>query len=358
MNESSGPFKPQRSRVGNGGPRYFLRPRAEVFEANSDELQICLVNHTVTFVGSPVVQCVQALVDVLVNGEERETAVSRAVSVTSAGRGFVDYVFGMMLDNGCLRPGNSSQSDGDELGDLPLFYASTGHDPEQVLSVLNAANPCVITPEADHAILGEVLREAGLRVQPIAIEPGESCGVALKRVKSELATGGRLLLSWNFAYRAPFNRDLCVLAGEAATPILFGTCEGVVGRIGPFYYPGESACLECLNRRQLANGGEPELRAYHQYRMRYDDRVGDSPVSHPVFRQVIVRLLIIELTSILLRRPPQTVGRVIEHTFGMSGTEEHTVLRVPTCEICHSATPRRLPWDVRFPAPLVKSASS
>jgi len=140
-------------------------------------------------------------------------------------------------------------------------------------------------------------------------------------------------------------------------PVLFGSCEGVVGRVGPFVIPQNTACLECLNQRLLTHAGGPELRAYQQYRLHNDEVVPPVWPMHPLFVRAVAGLFAVELLEVAIGRPSVTSGGFVEYRIGDGAAERHSVVRVPGCNACRPQSPRRVAWDVRLPAPAVKGAA-
>ncbi|EFH30654.1 conserved hypothetical protein [Streptomyces pristinaespiralis ATCC 25486] len=65
----------------------------------------------------------------------------------------------------------------------------------------------------------------------------------------------------------------------------------------------------------------------------------------------MARLFVLELARIAARERVTTMGAFVEHTVLGGTADRHPVLRVPRCAGCTSGKPRRLAWDVRFPAP-------
>jgi bacteriocin biosynthesis cyclodehydratase domain-containing protein len=163
-------------------------------------------------------------------------------------------------------------------------------------------------------------------------------------------------VAWGFTYHSALYRLINELAIEQRLPVLFGTVEGVVGRIGPYVYSPDTPCLECLITRKSANAGSQEQRLIREYRARHASRVPPLPPAHPLFVESVLRLLTIELTQLALGRYSRTLGGLVEFHYG-GGSEFHSILRVPFCKVCQNSSPHRLAWDIDFTAPLVKSAS-
>jgi len=162
---------------------------------------------------------------------------------------------------------------------------------------------------------------------------------------------------WNMPYRSPFARQVNELALAGTVPVLFGSCEGVVGRVGPFVIPQNTACLECLNQRLLTHAGGPELRAYQQYRLHNDEVVPPAWPTHPLFVRAVANLFALELLEVAIGRPSVTSGGFVEYRVGDAAAERHPVVRVPGCSACRPQSPRRVAWDVRLSGPVVKDSA-
>jgi bacteriocin biosynthesis cyclodehydratase domain-containing protein len=331
-----------------------LRPGASILEQSSDQLHIVFSNYTATFTSPPVTTGVQALISALAHGGQREEIVARAAQITGREHAFLDYLIDLLIATNCLYWSTTPITDR-EPAPLAQFYAYLGSDPHTMLASRSSLRPIIIAPVASHHSLASGLRAADLTDDIIAIEPDTSCAAALAEVQVRLASQPTLLVSWNFPYRLPFARLLNDIAIEADIPILFGGCEGVFGRIGPYVIPRNSACLECANRRQLSHSSSAEMQAFMSYRARFEDIIpAPSPV-HPVFHDAMVRLFVLELAQVLLKLPPRTLGAMIEHSFQDGMAQRHSIYKVPRCSSCYPALPERIPWDARFLAPNVKS---
>jgi bacteriocin biosynthesis cyclodehydratase domain-containing protein len=327
-----------------------LRPGAHIFEVSADELQISFPNYTATFTSSPVVEGLRALLVGLGPGGERGKIVGCAAQAVGQDVAFLDYLVDLLLQTNCLYSASSVQTD----NPLAEFLAYLGSDPCATLDRLAQARPILIVPASMDSDLADVLQDAGLGGQVVPVEPGTTCGAALECIRACLSTRKGPLASWGFSYRLPFSRLLNDFAIEERIPILFGSCEGVTGRIGPYVIPRNTACLECTNLRLLSHAGEHEQRVFLRYRARYDDTIVVPDPMHPVFAAALLRMFVLELAEIVQRLPPHTLGALIEYSFRDGLSERHPIHKVPRCPACSAARPERLPWDAHFAAPTVK----
>jgi hypothetical protein len=243
---------------GGASARLQARPGSQVFVVSADELQIAAVNHSTTFTSVPVVNLVRALHEAVAEGPTIDELVERVAAATESAPALVRYVTEMMLETGCLVA--RSDPDTPPLGPLGSFFASVGIDPDASVSALARARPVAIAPAASAKALAEALAESGLHDQVLAVEAGSTCKTALERVGAALDESRGPLVVWDIPWRMPLARQLNELALERERPILFGACEGMIARIGPYVLPGSTACLECLQARLLAHAGQNELR--------------------------------------------------------------------------------------------------
>ncbi len=339
--------------------RLQLRPGAQIFAISADEVQIIAVNHSTTFTSIPVVQIVLALVEALADSPTRKELSASVAEQLEEKLALVDYVAELMRNTGCIV--TRSPAEGDEPAQLDArgeFYASLGLNPETVAATLAEASPVIISPSPSAPMIVEALARVGISGALIEAAVGSPCGDVLDNVREALKDSEGPLVIWDVPWRMPFARLLNEFAIENDRPILFGVCEGAVGRLGPYVLPRNTPCLECVQTRILANAGDNEIRVASSYRTRLSDSIPPPLPAHPAFRQALANLLAIELSQITLSRPPITLGGYIEYQFGAAGGRRHPALKVPRCPACYSNKPARIAWNARFPAPLVKSGAA
>ena len=329
-----------------------LRPGATVYEISTDELQISFPNYTATFTSPAVTKGVAAIVRAIGTGATRASVVRRAALATGLDGEVIEYLLESMLSSNCLLVGTREQAD------TPLreFHAYLGGASEDLDQRLNDARCILVQPEGDPGGLVEALAQIEVQVDVITPTPGTSSAATLGELAERLDSA-TVIGCWNVPYRSPFARAINETALRHAVPTLFGTCEGIVGRVGPFVLPGNTACLECLNDRLLSLAGGPELRAYRAYRLRNEDLVPEPWPSHPLFVRAVAALFGVELVQVALRRPSVASGGFVEYRVADARAERHPVLRVPGCSACRPQSARRLAWDVRLQAPAVKGSA-
>lgn len=333
-----------------------LRPGATVYEISTDELQISFPNYTATFTSPEVTKAVRAILhalDASLDGAApRASVVQSAALATGHSNDLIEYLLESLLSSNCLYVGPQEQID------TPLreFHAYLGDAIDNLEERLTDAHCVLVQPAGDPGGMVEALAELEIKVDVIAATPGLSSGPPLDALRGVLGSA-TLVGCWNVPYRSPFARSINEIALRHPVPVLFGTCEGIVGRVGPFVLPGNTACLECLNDRLLSLAGGPEARAYRAYRLRNEEIVPPPWPSHPLFVRAVAALFGVELLNLALRRPSVTSGGFVEYRFADSRAERHPVLRVPGCQMCRPQSPKRVAWDVRLEAPAVKGSA-
>lgn len=341
--------------VEDSAPRYVcVRPGAHMLASSTDMLQLAFANYTVTLNSPPVVQTATALLQLLREPTPPQAAIRQVTTATQLTDTFVQYVLETLVRCRCIVTLPDNVQPHEEPLDAFLAYASD--NPAELRRDLGDARPLLVHFGAGNADALHLVGASGLQTAgDIAITPGAACPAVLDQITQSLAQAS-VLVVWGLPYRLGLTASLNDLAIACNKPVLFGACEGLVGRVGPYVLPGNTACLECATSRILAHGGAPEHRAVPAYRARHRDVVPEPWPTHPAFEVAVLSQLVLELTRICGRLGSQTIGALIEYRFGDGCADRHTVLRVPRCPACHPARPPRLAWDATFPAPVVKNA--
>lgn len=328
-----------------------LRPGAAVYEISSDELQISFPNYTVTFTSPAVTAGVLAILAAVGSGAERSEVVLQAAAAAELDPAVIEYLVESLLSSKCLALGRREVS-----GPLHEYHAYVSDSADDLADRLAAARCVLLQPAGDPGGLADALAGLDLRVDIVEAAPGAATAPILEAV-AEALESSTVLGCWNVPYRSPFARQVNELALAGTVPVLFGSCEGVVGRVGPFVIPQNTACLECLNQRLLTHAGGPELRAYQQYRLHNDEVVPPVWPTHPLFVRAVANLFAVELLEVAVGRPSVTSGGFVEYRVGDAAAERHPVVRIPGCSACRPQSPRRVAWDVRLPGPAVKDSA-
>jgi thiazole/oxazole-forming peptide maturase SagC family component len=115
----------------------------------------------------------------------------------------------------------------------------------------------------------------------------------------------------------------------------------MIGYIGPYIIPGETACYECLRARQnshLANSEQE--RAFELVAFESQDVVG----FHPAMPGAVAHVAAMELIKLFSHTLPfRNVASLIEFNLLVPRLTNRKVLRIPTCAVCrtlqmHAAT--------------------
>jgi bacteriocin biosynthesis cyclodehydratase domain-containing protein len=328
-----------------------LRPGAAVYEISSDEIQISFPNYTVTFTSPVVTAGVLAILAAVGSGAERSAVVSGAAEATGTDPAVIEYLVDSLLNASCLALRRHETT-----GPLHEYHSYVSEAPDDLADRLAVARCVLLQPADDPGALADALQGLDLHVDIIEAAPGGPTAPILNAL-AEALEHASVLGCWNVPYRSPFARQVNELVTAGAVPALFGSCEGVVGRVGPFVIPRNTACLECVNVRLLSHAGGQELRAYQQYRLRNEEVVPPVWPTHPSFVRGVAGMFGVELLEVAVGRPSVTTGGFVEYRVGGAAAERHPVVRIPGCSTCRPQSPRRVAWDVRLPAPPMKGSA-
>ena len=330
-----------------------LRPGAEVLEVSEDKLHIAFSNHTVTFTTPVVTSGIKALIAAMDQNEDRDAMISRVASDRHLEPGFVSYLFEMLEASHCLYWSEAEDNGSNQADEVWDYFASTGESPAKVKQVLEATRPIILTSEAGRQPLVDALKGSGVIADVVPLPPSTPVSEIAAEMRRYFNGTGGLTVSWGFPYRSPTAQMINKTAMEGIS-VLFGACEGSVARIGPYVIPRSTPCLECLNTRLLSHSGAEELSCFNVYRLRHQHVVQPSKPTHPVFLRAVAGFLVLELTQILLRRPPATLGGVVEYGLSDGSVTRRSLLKVPRCVACRTAQPPRFAWNASFESPSVK----
>lgn len=334
-----------------------LRPGCRLLDVSEDKLHLAFANHTVTFTTSVVTRIVRAYVTRMDESLATEELIAAVVADTASDEGVARYVLEMLSASHCLFWLDAQPVPDDADNPLWRYYASIGENPVAMTKRLASARVVVITSESGDLWLRDVLLSAGIDATVMSVPPGALASEIATAIARHTAGTFEVMACWNFPYRsrvAQFVNDAAI----SGQPVLFGGCEGLVGRIGPYVLSKTTACLQCLNSRLIANGGTEELSCFHAYQRSSTDTVSEAPTTHPAFMRAMAGLFAFELSQILLKRPPQTLGVVLEYSASGELAARRQLLRVPRCPACSSGKPPRLAWNTTFVSPRVKDGAN
>lgn len=125
------------------------------------------------------------------------------------------------------------------------------------------------------------------------------------------------------------------LTNKHTIPWTMGRVLGYDGIVGPTVFPGETACLECFERRVLSNAPAPD-----KYRA---VRTGKGPAKHNKrlaevslrpFDRMVAGMVSMDLLHLLSDGTGFTAGRaVLIESLGLSMHADR-VLKAPRCDVC------------------------
>jgi len=128
---------------------------------------------------------------------------------------------------------------------------------------------------------------------------------------------------------------------QASKPWLRGNLEASSIELGPFIYPGSSACFTCLQlRRRSADPLAIEHELDHAARAQSEDRTGIPPIGESLFGATLGAS---QLTGEVIRAVtgiamPALLNRVVTISPVTGEQRENSVLRVPRCPECSRST--------------------
>jgi molybdopterin-synthase adenylyltransferase len=130
----------------------------------------------------------------------------------------------------------------------------------------------------------------------------------------------QVLREWN---------EFCVKRKKHFLPVVL---KNLVGYIGPFVVPGETACFECLRARQNSH-----LQDSKTYRLVEDAAYhGQNIIGfHPSIALILGDIAALEIAKFYGGFfPAPKIGALIEVNVLASEMDTHVVLKVPRCPVC------------------------
>lgn len=325
-----------------------MKPDAVLQILNPDTAQIAFSNHTVTFSGVPIVRSLEVLVPSLSTPRQPSKLISDVATTTDLDESVITLAVELLINSKCLfeTDGTSHVRTG-----VRPFLASLGLDPT-VLVGAGQVSPLAVCPTESRESLRELLQRSEICAEIVSFSQGDqrtSIGERLGEIIAPNSAEDRLILCWGYPYKSALPRMINQFAAARRLSALYGFCDTSVGRVGPWVFPGNGSCLECLLRRFMANGGPNEVLADEHYRRATASYLPAAPISHPAFEMSVAAAFVLEATKIIWRLQPSTLGSFWEHNIFSPRVTKRVVLRVPKCGVCRSDMPPRLPWDVVYP---------
>lgn len=135
---------------------------------------------------------------------------------------------------------------------------------------------------------------------------------------------------FNEISRAQFWNKFCLDNNWQFMPIILNNLQC---HIGPFVIPHDTACYECLLKRQNSNLYLPELAAIDM-----EPRQASTPNIHgyhPLMPSISASIAAMQLASIYTKIPPyNNIGKLTTIDFVKYEMKNHKVLRLPRCKSC------------------------
>lgn len=128
--------------------------------------------------------------------------------------------------------------------------------------------------------------------------------------------------------------ELDRVAHETGTPWMLVQLRGFDGLVGPVFFPGETGCYNCLERRIASNLSNPEAYATYRNGFAEVDRRSLSSVGLPAYSRMLAGYAAVDLLNLLAYGQAYTVGQTITVNFLDLSVEVNDVLKLPRCEVC------------------------
>ncbi len=133
--------------------------------------------------------------------------------------------------------------------------------------------------------------------------------------------------------------NAAAIAGSVPT-LFVDASHGRHATVGPFFIPGEGACLGCFRARLRENTAAfDELLATERLMLERGEPLAGVPLS-PAHRHLVVGIAAAEVVTFFTRdRPLRTMNRAITVSFDELRTWSEPVWRVPWCPACGATRP-------------------
>ncbi len=170
-------------------------------------------------------------------------------------------------------------------------------------------------------------------------------------LKHANAAGKRCIIATSDAGARAVLRDLnaeALAAGDHFFPVVL---HNLVGTVGPYVVPGESACYACALARENAN-----RRVAHDERIDADSAaLGRISGFLPSMASILADIAVLEVVKFNCGIPRSEIGTAIDVSLLVPRLTPHRVLRVPRCDACggrfrHAAPNAEAPLPIDLPA--------
>ncbi|WP_431673927.1 TOMM precursor leader peptide-binding protein [Rhizobium leguminosarum] len=322
---------------------YMLLPDVVFIPIQPDIAQLAFSNHSVTFNGMPIVTALESAIDALRAPLSLSCFVKNMHERTGASEQLSEMLIDLLLNAKCIlrRKGGvkTNPSFADQLN-LRSDHTNEGSD----------TAPILFCPNDKKDFFSDLFSQCDVQGPIIGFEYGKQPRDVRSVVEQVISENVKqLVLVWGFPYRASLPRIVNELSLQNGFPVLYGTCDSAVGRVGPWVLPGSTSCLECLLSRFASNGGINEVVANKHYRIATERYLPLPALVHPAFGSMLASAFLQEATKVLKRIHPSTMGSLWEYDFLSPQPIKRTVLRAPRCQACKPSNAPRLPWNAVYP---------
>jgi bacteriocin biosynthesis cyclodehydratase domain-containing protein len=122
--------------------------------------------------------------------------------------------------------------------------------------------------------------------------------------------------------------EFCVKKKINFLPVLL---RDLIGYVGPFVVPGETACLECLRRRQDSNEYQ-----FQSQRAAEESSFDGQAVNgyHPSMASIVADIATLEIVKLFAGLPQMRAGYLTEVNLLAGTMTSARVLKLPRCPVC------------------------
>jgi bacteriocin biosynthesis cyclodehydratase domain-containing protein len=134
--------------------------------------------------------------------------------------------------------------------------------------------------------------------------------------------GQQFIRDWN---------QQCIDSNVTLLPIIL---RNLIGFVGPYVVPGESACFECFRARQNSHLDDPAAVRASEFRAYEGQKLNGY---HPSMTSILGEYGAFELTKIFGRGISRyQVGTLVRVNMILPQVSTHKVLKLPRCPVCSS----------------------
>jgi bacteriocin biosynthesis cyclodehydratase domain-containing protein len=237
---------------------------------------------------------------------------------------------------------------------LSAYLEQCGDQPETYRSLLIAGKVIVIGDRSVQSAVATALAGSGIGSVDLWTDSPSDCAVpdevAADEALVERCAGADLLVG---CAQDPVDRlrrfaSLNRLALTVGRPWLAVSLDANDIILGPLFVPGETACYRCLELREESRLPHPaEFQSFKEgLRAAWQPTLGDAA---PPALQIAGGMAAMEVMRIIGRFSfPATYQTMMVFRLHSFGTEAHTLLRVPFCDVCgpHLTRPFRKAWTI------------